>query len=62
MITGEVAAVKAGVEAAKAALIKIGIQPKTHVIARMADDTMINARPKISKTKRTWLYYGRINT
>ena len=46
MITGEVAAVKAGVEAAKAALLKIGIQPKTHVIARMAEDTarMVNSK------------------
>ena len=54
MITGEVAAVKAGVEAAKAALIKIGIQPKTHVIARMADDTalLINARPQNFKDRK----------
>ena len=54
MITGEVAAVKAGVEAAKAALIKIGIQPRTHVIARIAEDTalMINAQAINFKDKK----------
>lgn len=54
MITGEVAAVKAGVEAARAALIKIGIQPKTHVIARMAEDTavMINAQCNDIKNRK----------
>lgn len=54
MITGEVAAVKAGVEAARAALAKIGIQSKTHVIARMAEDTamLVNAQSSNIKDRK----------
>ncbi len=53
MITGDVAAVKAGVEAAKASLLKIGIQARTHVIARMAEDTAALINEHGSKDSKT---------
>ena len=63
MITGNVAAVKAGIEAAEAALMKIGIKSKTHVIPRIAEDTarMINAHDECLKNKKSRGFISKVS-